>query len=266
MALTDPLPALPADYPALKTIWRDTFGDTDEFTDGFFALLPETGFGLVCRAGGRPVSMAWVLEGITVGTVSCAYIYAVATTPEYRGLGCGASLMRACREAALARGSAVICTSPAEPSLYRWYGDVLGMTPAACASEKIFPAGDAGDIVLSPLTAGEYGEVRERLLAGTPHAEFPAGYLAVQELLCAACGGGIFRAGSAAAVCYPEDGELKISELLCPPQDEEACASALAARFGCARARLRVPGAGAPLIAASPSALPAGLLWGLVLD
>jgi GNAT superfamily N-acetyltransferase len=147
-----------SDIPALKAMWTQAFGDPEELMDGFFSLLDGAGFGLVCRDGGRAVSMAYVLEGLSCGDRRCAYIYAVATLEEYRGRGLGAELMSACREKAMLRGSEVICTCPAEPSLYDWYAKVLDMAPVAYADERLYDKLSSTDLSVASLSAGEYGD------------------------------------------------------------------------------------------------------------
>ena len=256
-----------SDIPALKAMWTQAFGDPEELMDGFFSLLDGAGFGLVCRDGGRAVSMAYVLEGLSCGDRRCAYIYAVATLEEYRGRGLGAELMSACREKAMLRGSGVICTCPAEPSLYDWYAKVLDMAPVAYADERLFDKLSSTDLSVASLSAKEYGDLRERHFAGKPHVSFPAGFLAMEEMLCRVCGGGLCRVGGGAAACYPEDGVLVVRELLCEEAKYEAVVSALTSKFGCLSARVRVPGLAAPCIAAVPSSsLSGGIWWGLDLN
>ena len=115
------------DIPALKALWERTFGDPDALVDAFFTLLPRVGAGLVCRDGGTPVAMAYLLGGLSAGGRKCAYIYAVATDERCRGRGIGDALMKACAELAGRWGCDTLCTSPAEPSLYDWYAKTLAM-------------------------------------------------------------------------------------------------------------------------------------------
>lgn len=80
------------DIPALRRLWQQAFGDTDEFLDNFFS----TGFSPErCRclsAGGNPkAALYWFDCGL--GDKKLAYLYAVATDKDYRRQGlCGALL------------------------------------------------------------------------------------------------------------------------------------------------------------------------------
>lgn len=256
------------DFPGLKALWREAFGDPDELIDGFLSLLPGAGYGLVCRDRDEPVAMAYVLDGLRADDKRCAYIYAVASKKEYRGRGCGAVLMKACEETARRRGCDVLCTSPAEPSLYGWYDKLLRMKPAAYAADCRMEIPERKSAVRPALTTPEqYNLRRERLLASVPHISFPDGYVAIEEMVCRVCGGGLFTVGSGAAACYPENGVLKVRELLCPREESAENIAALAFASGMKSVLLRACGGDAPCIAAAPAEdLPEELWWGLALD
>lgn len=258
----------PRDIPVLKQLWRDTFGDPDELIDSFFELLCGVGTGIVCRDGREPVAMAYLLDGMRAGMVKCSYIYAVATKSEYRGRGCGAALMRACRSASRQRGNDVLCTSPAEPSLYDWYEGLLDMQPVSFSSEYgIEPELSGALPAVRPADASEYNLAREQYLCGSPHVSFSDNYIALELAVCRACGGGLFAVGSGFAACYPEDGVLKIRELMCPEQSFHVSVAALAGKLGCRMASVQGRSFENPCIAAAPSELlPKGLWWGLALD
>jgi GNAT superfamily N-acetyltransferase len=260
-------PARPEDKVRLRRLWSTVFGDPDELIDSFLALLPGAGYGLVCRDSENIASMAYVLDGISISGEKAAYIYAVATAAEFRGRGLGAELMLACRETAAGRGCRILCTSPAEPSLYEWYGGILGMSPASFVRRQYVLPGPASDAGVFPLSPGDYNSIREKYLSDAPHAVFTDAYVALSEAVCRASGGGLFKTGSGAAACYPEDGLLMVRELLCAPCDIDFCVSALCRKFGCGGAEVRTFGRDAPVIAAAADCpLPEGLWWGLELD
>lgn len=259
----------PGDIPAMKALWADVFGDSREFIDGFFRLLPGAGWGVAAVCGGELAAMAYVLSGISVNGNKCAYIYAVATREEFRGLGLGAGAVRKCAELAREEGCAVVCTSPADLPLYGWYGRVLGTAAAAYTSELRLEAGKSAEpaAAAADVSYAEYNRLRETLLSGTPHAVFSDGFAAIEEMLCRAYGGGLCKIGGGIAACYVEDGVLCVRELLCRDGELRSCAAGLMARFGCASAAVRVAGRAQPLIAAAPAAaLPEGFVWGLALD
>ena len=86
-----------ADYPAgaavpgLKKLWRLAFGDSEETVDAFFATgyAPDR-----CRSmmDGETVAALYWLDCSCEGE-TLAYIYAVATHPDYRGRGLCRRLM-----------------------------------------------------------------------------------------------------------------------------------------------------------------------------
>lgn len=256
------------DFPGVKALWKATFGDTDELVEGFFKLLPQAGYGLVCRDQDEPVAMAYVLDGLLAEDKRCSYIYAVASKTEYRGRGCGTLLMEACEETARLRGCDVLCTSPAEPSLYGWYDELLGMKPAAYAMDYHVEL-PKKETTIRPerITPEEYNIRRERHLASMPHIRFPDGYVAIEDMLCRACGGGLFSVGTGIAACYPENGILKIRELLCPPEESEENIASLVLTTGTKSALMNTLCEDTPCIAAVPAEdLPKQLWWGLALD
>ena len=82
----------PSQIPALRSLWREAFGDSDEFLDIFM----DTAFSLDrCRCvtiGGNVVAaLYWFNCSFT--DMPVAYIYAVATAYEYRGQGICQRLM-----------------------------------------------------------------------------------------------------------------------------------------------------------------------------
>jgi len=259
----------PRDIPELKALWAEVFGDPAEFIDGFFSLLPGAGYGVVCRAEGRIAAMAYVLDGICFHGGRCAYIYAVGTRDDMRSRGFGAGVVRKCASLAREGGCGIVCTSPADAGLYLWYDGVFGAKAAVYTDERPVTRGDCGRMPAPgrPLSAGEYNSLREKLLSGTPHAEFSDGYMELENMLCRVYGGGLYPVGKGAAVCYPEGGVLKIRELLCAGERAPDCVGALLDAFGLEKALVRFPGNGEPIIAAAPSgSFPSGCLWGPALD
>lgn len=259
----------PRDIPELKALWAEVFGDPAEFIGGFFRLLPGAGYGVVCRAEGRIAAMAYVLDGIILEGRKCAYIYAVGTRDDMRSRGFGAGVVRKCASLSRESGCGIVCTSPADAGLYLWYDGVFGAKAAVYADEHPVTRNDCGraSASVSPLSAGEYNALREKLLSGTPHAEFSGGYMALEDMLCRVYGGGLKRVGNGAAVCYPEGGVLKIRELLCAQESAPGCVAALLDAFGLEQALVRSRGDGEPLIAAAPAdVIPSGCLWGPALD
>ena len=105
-----PRPSRKGDENALKALWREVFGDTDEYIDAFFQNVYQPGMASVIEEGGTVVAAAYA---VPFGAVR--YIFAVATRPEYRGRGYG----RAVVFAAAGGEPAYLC--PASATLRCWY-------------------------------------------------------------------------------------------------------------------------------------------------
>ena len=86
-----PRPSRKGDENALKALWREVFGDTDEYIDAFFQNVYQPGMASVIEEDGTVVAAAYA---VPFGAVR--YIFAVATRPEYRGRGYGRAVVYHC--------------------------------------------------------------------------------------------------------------------------------------------------------------------------
>ena len=230
----------PADEAALTALWKCCFGDSEELIHGFFALLPELGAGVTAELDGKPVGMAFAICGMALSSgEKCGYIYAVAVDESCRGFGAGAALTRAAADAARGLGAEIICTLPAEASLYPWYEKLISTRFTLCRCRGIIPAGDARGFDM--LSAAEYNARREALLADTPHLTVNDACAELLRLLCEAYGGGLFAVDGGVAAGYLEDDSCLIRELICPDGLRAENAAALARQLGAAKAELCSP-------------------------
>ena len=146
------------DIPEMSELWQTVFGDSEGFVDSFLRLLPGMGTAAVAEVNGKIAGAAYAVTGMELvsagGKVqTCGYIYAVAVAPEFRGSGTGRALTERSAELARARGAEVICTLPAEDSLYRWYGDILGVRAALRTVTR--EVRSAPVLPCKPVSAGE---------------------------------------------------------------------------------------------------------------
>ena len=159
---------LPEDRAELAALWHKVFGDPEELILAFLQRLPSFGVGAVAELEGRAVGAAYALEGLCSGLaggdVPCDYIYAVAVAPEHRHHGLGAALSQKAAELSKSRGSRLICTLPAEESLYPWYEKILGVSCAL--RRRSFMAKAAPLLPCREAGAEEYLSRREALLEG----------------------------------------------------------------------------------------------------
>ena len=119
------------DIPEMSALWQAVFGDSEGLVNSFLQLLPDMGTAVVAEVNGKIAGAAYAVTGMELVSASgkvqtCGYIYAVAVAPEFRGSGIGRALTERSAELARARGAEVICTLPAEESLYAWYKTILG--------------------------------------------------------------------------------------------------------------------------------------------
>ena len=119
--------------PALRALWKEAFGDTDVFLDGFF----EYGFSPDrCRCivkEGAVLSALYWFEG-TVENQRFAYLYAVATAKAARGQGLFSALLQDVKQLLAAEGFDGILLHPADEGLARMY-EKFGFS--ACASVDV---------------------------------------------------------------------------------------------------------------------------------
>lgn len=122
--------------PELRQLWKDTFGDSDAFLDHFF----ETAFSLdrcMCTACNDFVVGALYWFDCTFLGEKIAYIYAVATAKAFRGQGICSSLMEHTHKYLKEQGYAGAILSPAEKTLFDFYGK-MGYETCAYTNELQF--------------------------------------------------------------------------------------------------------------------------------
>ena len=261
------------DIPALISLWNRTFGDSERLLGEFFRLLPDMGSGVVAVRHGQVIGAAYALTGMELANVGndapvCGYIYAVAVEEAHRRLGAGRALTVAAAELAKKRGARVICTLPAEASLYGWYKNILGVDCALWRKKRRISSA-AIDPCLR-LSAAEYGQRREAILQDKPHLRLSTPSLEFQRLLCEEYGGGFFACGSGIAAAYADGSRGILRELLCVDEKEtDKVAASVGAALGTDEALLCDPAGpdeGEPYIAALPGFVPADCIWNLSMD
>lgn len=145
----------------LRRLWKLAFGDEDRIIDAFFeaAWSPDR-----CRylTEGEEITAAlYWLNGELAGE-KYAYIYGVATHPDYRGRGLCRRLMALTHEQLAREGYAGALLMPADPGLRRMYA---GMGYRDCGGISEFSAAAEGPAVpLRPVGVEEYASLRRKYL------------------------------------------------------------------------------------------------------
>lgn len=261
----------PEDRAALTALWRQVFGDPEAVVAAFFDALPRMGIGAVAEAEGRPVGAAYVLDAMDMVDAAgierrCGYLYAVAVDPEHRHQGLGAKLSREAAALSLRRGTEFICTLPAEPSLYAWYEEILGL---GCAlHRKQYAVTARPDWPAERLCPGDYLARREALLAGVPHLRPAPAVMDFAGQFYALFGGGLYACGGGLCATYVDDGRALIRELIAPAGMAAAdVAAALCAVLGCREGQYMLPDSqGEPYLSAPAGILPPDCVWNLSFD
>lgn len=218
----------------LKQLWQLAFGDSETFINFYFdnAYAPER-----CRylTEGPQVTAAlhW-LDGSYDGQ-TFAYIYAVATHPDFRGQGLCRKLMALTHETLRQQGYAGALLMPAETSLRQMYRK-MGYRDCCTAAEFTVSSGTA--VPLREIGPEEYTALRRRFLPpGSLIQEGPGiRYLAAYTR---------FYAGKDFLLCAASD-ERKFfgAELL----GSTGAAPGILAALGYTEGSFRTPGKELPLV------------------
>lgn len=129
---------------ALRTLWTECFGNEEGWIDSFFgtAFAPAQ----VCslhRLGQLAAALSW-MDGFCDGR-KLAYLYAIATAPEFRHQGLCRELMGLTHEKLWERGYAGAILVPADAGLRKLY-EKLGYVNFGGIQEITAQAGDACSI------------------------------------------------------------------------------------------------------------------------
>ena len=218
-----------ADTQQLKTLWKEAFGDTEEFIDTFFeiAYSPDR-CRFVMMDGQLAAALYWL--DCSLGEEKLAYIYAVATAKTFQGRGLCRKLMELTHRDLKTMGYGGAVLVPGSESLFRMYGK-MGYGVCATVREWDCTAGQES-AAMSRLTEGEYAALRRRLLpkGGVIQEGESISYLAAYAQL---WGGDDF-----CAALVRDDDRVYCAELLGNADLAPAILAALGAKTG----RFRAPG------------------------
>ena len=238
------------DREQLRNLWRTSFGDSDEYIDSFMEQMCTPERTIVYEELGNIVSAAFVVElGEFVSPEGsrrpCRCVYAFSTSPEHRGWGIGASVIRAAAQLSNEGGAVgVIC--PAEYSLFGYYRRSAGYKDYFYSYDS--SSSDSGVLAYGSavsVDAAQYLELRRKLLEGRAYIDFSIKSMKFQEQLCLESGGGLFSviAGGVQCAAAAEiiKGRLVIKELLVPSGPFHTPALLTARALGCRDFSYRTP-------------------------
>lgn len=113
------------DIPQLKEIWHISFGDSEEYIDMFMEHQFKNAQTVVYEEDSKIFSMFFLFRcdfSINGKSYPAFYLYAAATLPQYRGKGIMGKMLEFSKSYAAENGFDFIILSPAEKSLYNYYG------------------------------------------------------------------------------------------------------------------------------------------------
>lgn len=147
--------------PGLRELWKEAFGDSDIFLDGFFA----TGFAKErCRVldwNGRCAAALYWFDCSYRGE-KLAYIYAVATLKDFQGKGFCRQLMEATHRHLTKEGYRGAMLVPGSRALFSLYKK-LGYRPC-CLMEEHRVQVDGVPFPLKAVSPEQYGLLRKAML------------------------------------------------------------------------------------------------------
>lgn len=211
-----------AQYPMLKALWRQAFGDPESFVEAFFA----TGFSpercrCLCVDGKVAAALYWF--DCTAAGKKWAYIYAVATDISHRGKGLCPTLMEDTHRHLSAAGYAGAVLVPAKDHLWAYY-EKLGYTAfgGVCKAEI---SGTDTPFAVERISPAAYRSARSAYL--------PAGGLCqVDALPFYETWGGLYQGEGILFAAAKEEETLYFQEFWGDPEKLPGAISALGAKTG----------------------------------
>ena len=267
------------DVPAMRRLWHEIFGDPEELTDIFYIMLPDMGSAVVAVEDKKVIGMANVINGMELMEKGahyvehvkepsvCGYIYAVAVAPEHRGRGIGKALCLEAEKLAKKRESDLVCTLPAEASLYNWYKDIMDFEPVLY--RKSHETECKAHEMCMELSSTEYMMWRENMLRNSTHLHPSNPTLEWEKQFCKVFGGGLYACSSGICTAYVDGETCIIKELITVfPGDEDRIAASVGAHLGCRKAVYYQPSGsdGQPYLAALKGSIPSDCIWNLTFD
>lgn len=239
--------------PGLRKLWKQAFGDPDDYLDLFFgrAFAPAR---CLCALEGDAVAAALYWLDVQCRDKKLAYLYAVATDEGFRGRGLCRRLTEQAHRILGQRGYSGAVLVPARRELFDMYRK-LGYRTCAAVSEWTATAG--APIPLTALTAARYAaRRREWLPAGAVIQEGET--LALLEAM-----GAFYGGDGVLFTAFREGDSLRVPELL----GDRAKAPGIVAALGAKTGTFRGPGAEIPFAMYCPfDESPAPTYLGFALD
>lgn len=150
-----------SDIPALRNLWKEAFGDTDEFLDVFFSVAFSCDRAMCVTSDGEMMGALYWFNCEHCGN-PVAYVYAVATAKAKRGQGICHKLMEHTHNHLKCLGYKGVILVPGSRELFEFY---KGMGYETCSFIKTFNC-KAGEtpVSIQPIDKTEYAQLRREYL------------------------------------------------------------------------------------------------------
>lgn len=226
--------ARPGQFAKVQEIWRTCFGDNEQYTDFLFGRLVRPEDVLTCSVEEKReetvVAILCFLPFVLTtprGNADGAYLFGVATLPDWRGRGFSTALLREIRRRLVRRGVALAVLVPAGEKLFDFYRK-RGYETAFSAKKAVLAADDvpatSGNCRLIPTTPTRLAAIRNTFFADRRRfVRWGDRYLAYVDAEARALGGGSFTISfgdetaegpeTECCVAYPYKDALIVKEL-----------------------------------------------------
>ena len=148
------------DIAGLRQLWKLAFGDTDEFLDSFFGTAFSPDRHLSIRLEDTVAAALYWFDCEYQGR-KAAYVYAVATHPNFRGRGLCRQLMGKTHDLLKAQGYEAVLLVPQDEGLRKMYA-AMAYQDATSVCEFTCDAAQA--VALSEVNGQEYADLRRKFL------------------------------------------------------------------------------------------------------
>ncbi|MBQ9767110.1 MAG: GNAT family N-acetyltransferase [Lachnospiraceae bacterium] len=147
--------------PALRNLWQEAFGDTEEFLNTFFATAFSADRCRIATENGTVAAMLYWFDCLFEDR-PVAYVYAVATAKAFRGQGLCHKLLADTHRHLEARGYAGTVLVPGSESLFRFY-KAMGYEAFGGLRELSCDRAETS-VSLTEIDKTEYAALRRKLL------------------------------------------------------------------------------------------------------
>ncbi|GEM_PF-5654738 len=200
-----------SDLSALKRIWKQGFGDSDDTIASFFDGAKGLYRCLCYLDGETPIATMYIFECdfcIDGKKHKCAYLYALSTLPEYRGRGIMGDLLSYACEKLKTYGYEYVALAPAKQSLISYY-ERFGFLPSCMAKTADIPCDSIFDFATETeyLTPDRLAQMRDS--RGGSFVSFSSEYVRFALDFCDAAA---ISFDGGYAVCVPDDNLTRVIE------------------------------------------------------